>query len=83
MKKIVNYNITLLLLSIILTLIPTVSSVTHVRFGSKYGKQSRIFIDRHFALQVHELCFSRLTVKYGDSVSNGGGGGGELVRVDK
>ena len=41
-----------------------------------------IFIDCHFALQVHELCFSELTVKYGDSVCNGDGGG-ELVRVDK
>ena len=44
-----------------------------------------LFIDRHFSLLVHELCFSRLTVKYGDLVNNGdgGGGGGELVCVDK
>ena len=36
-------------------------------------------------IKVHrdELCFSELTVNYGDSVSNGDGGDGELVHVDK
>jgi hypothetical protein len=45
--------------------------------------KNKLFIDRHFALQIYELCFSGLTVRYGDSVSNGDGGDGELVHVDK
>ena len=48
----------------------------------EHKKKNKLFIDHHFALQIHELCFSGLTVKYGGSVSNGDGGG-EFVRVDK
>ena len=44
-----------------------------------------LFIDCHFALQIHELYLSRLIIKHEDSASNvdGDGNGGELVCVDK
>ena len=49
MKKIVNYNITLLLLSIILTCVTTTTLITHVliapkmEFGQKYPSASFLF----------------------------------------
>ena len=58
------------------------SSIMHKRLETQVNKQEEIFI-HHFTLQIHELCFSGLTVNYGDLVSNGDGGDGELVCVDK
>ena len=54
----------------------------HKRLGTQVNKQEELFI-HHFMLHIHELSFSGLTVNYGDSVSNGDGSDGELVRVDK
>ena len=63
--------------------ISTMSLTIHTRFGAQENKQNKLFTDHHVVLQLQELYFSELTTKCRDSMGNGDGDGGELVRVDK